>query len=161
MLHFFGTETKLYKDYEKVISQFAVEQALKSRISRRLAVIYDKMIYADMIDSALAKALPSLLRSYRIRCSNPQMKYVVACYEELTEEAVYLLENGIAYVPIFSNKVTLLFQDSYGNRYTQISHIKTRALNKPELEERCFELEPKQPMLLLAACKKTVDLPPK
>ena len=157
VLHFFGTETKLYKDYEKVISQFAVEQALKSRISRRLAVIYDKMIYADMIDSALAKALPSLLRSYRIRCSNPQMKYVVACYEELTEEAVYLLENGIAYVPIFSNKVTLLFQDSYGNRYTQISHIKTRALNKPELEERCFELEPKQPMLLLAACKKTVD----
>ena len=44
-----------------------MEQALESRISSRLAVIYEEMIYADMIDSALARALPALLRSYRIR----------------------------------------------------------------------------------------------
>lgn len=153
IVRYVSEESTVYQEYERPISQFAVEQALQSRISSRLAVIYDEMIYADMIDPALAKALPALLRSYRISCSNRQMKYVVLCYEELTDEAVYPLEDGVAYVPIFSREVRILFQDAYGNRYTGISHVKTRILDKPELENRCFELEPDQPMLLLAACK--------
>jgi len=153
IIRYVSTESPVYKEYERPISQFAVEQALESRISSRLAVIYEEMIYADMIDPALAKALPALLRSYRISCSNRQMKYVVVCYEELTEEAVYPLEDGVAYVPIFSKEVSILFQDAYGNRYTGIGYVKTRALDRPELEKRCFEMEPDQPMLLLAACK--------
>ncbi len=157
MIRYVGGETALYKEYERSISQFAVEQALESRISRRLAVIYEEMIYPDMVDSGLARVLPSILRSYRISCRNPQMKYVVVCYEELAEEAVYPLEDGIAYVPIFSGEVTLLFQDAYGNRYTKISHVKTRVLDRPELEKRCFELDPAQPMLLLAACREAAS----
>lgn len=156
IIRYVSAESSVYKEYERSISQFAVEQALESRISSRLAVIYEEMIYADMIDSALAKALPALLRSYRISCQNRRMKYVVICYEELTEEAVYPLEDGVAYVPIFSKEVNILFQDAYGNRYTGIGHIKTRVLDKPELEKRCFEMEPDQPMLLLAACKEAV-----
>ncbi len=157
IISYVSTESSVYKEYERAISQFAVEQALESRISSRLAVIYEEMIYADMIDSALAKALPALLRSYRISCKNQRMKYVVVCYEELTEEAVYPLEDGVAYVPIFSKEVSILFQDAYGNRYTGIGHVKTRALDKPELEKRCFEMEPDQPMLLLAACKEAAE----
>ncbi len=153
IIRYVSTESTVYQEYERSISQFAVEQALESRISSRLAVIYEEMIYADMIDAALARAMPALLRSYRISCSNRRMKYVVVCYEELTEEAVYPLEDGVAYVPIYSREVKLLFQDAYGNRYTGIGHVKTRVLDKPELEKRCFELEPDQPMLLLAACK--------
>ncbi|MCI9047542.1 MAG: hypothetical protein HFG71_09765 [Hungatella sp.] len=153
LIRYVSAESSVYKEYERSISQFAVEQALESRISSRLAVIYEEMIYADMIDSALARALPALLRSYRISCSNRRMKYVVICYEELTEEAVYPLEDGVVYVPIFSKEVRILFQDAYGNRYTGIGHVKTRVLDKPELEKRCFEMEPDQPMLLLAACK--------
>lgn len=153
IISYVSSESSVYKEYERAISQFAVEQALESRISSRLAVIYNEMIYADMIDSALAKALPALLRSYRISCLNQRMKYVVICYEELTEEAVYALEDGVAYVPIFSKEVSILFQDAYGNRYTGIGFVKTRVMDKPELEKRCFEMEPDQPMLLLAACK--------
>ncbi|MCI8886953.1 MAG: hypothetical protein HFG70_02595 [Hungatella sp.] len=156
IISYVSGESSLYQEYERNISQFAVEQILKSRINRRLAVIYQEMIYPDMVDSAIAKVLPSILRSYRVSCKNPQMKYVVVCYEELTDEAVYPLENGIAYVPIFSGEVTLLFQDAYGNRYTQMGHIKTRVLDQPELEKKCFELQPDHPMLLLAACKDAV-----
>lgn len=155
IIRYVNPNTDLYQEYERAISQFAVEQALQSGINRRLAAIYREMIYADMIDPALARTLPSLLRSYRISCQNPLMKYVVVCYEELTEEGVYPLDKGVAYVPIFSRDVKILFQDAYGNRYTRMSHVKTRAMELPELEKRCFELEPDQPMLLLAACKET------
>ena len=153
IISYVSADSSLYKEYERTISQFAVEQALKSQISRRLAVIYNEMIYPDMVDSSLARVLPSIIKSYRIVCKNPQMRYVVACYEELTDEAVYPLKDGAAYVPIFSKEVTILFQDAYGNRYTSISHVKTRILDKPELEKRCFELDPDHPMLLLEACK--------
>lgn len=157
LVRYVSSESSVYKEYERSISQFAVEQALESRISSRLAVIYEEMIYADMIDSALARTLPALLWSYRISCSNKRMKYVVICYEELTEEAVYPLEDGVVYVPIFSREVRILFQDAYGNRYTGIGYVKTRVLDKPELEKRCFEMEPDQPMLLLAACKEAAE----
>lgn len=153
MIRYVSKESSIYQEYEMDISRFAVEQALQSRINRRLAVIYNEMIYPDMVDSAIARVLPALLRSYRVSCSNPLMKYVVVCYEELTEETVHPLENGVAYVPIFSKEVSILFQDAYGNRYTQIGHVKTRAMDKPELEKKCFELDPEHPMLLLAACK--------
>ena len=138
MIRYVSTESSLYQDYQMDISRFAVEQALESRINRRLANIYNEMIYPDMVDSGLARVLPALLRSYRISCRNPQMKYVVVCYEELTEETVHVLENGVAYVPIFSKEVSILFQDAYGNRYTQMSHVKIRAMDKEELEKKCF-----------------------
>ncbi|MCI9501989.1 MAG: hypothetical protein HFG76_08335 [Hungatella sp.] len=157
MIRYVSTESSLYQDYQMDISRFAVEQALESRINRRLANIYNEMIYPDMVDSGLARVLPALLRSYRISCRNPQMKYVVVCYEELTEETVHVLENGVAYVPIFSKEVSILFQDAYGNRYTQMSHVKIRAMDKEELEKKCFELDPEHPMLLLAACKDVLE----
>ncbi|MCI8664500.1 MAG: hypothetical protein HFG69_14840 [Hungatella sp.] len=153
IIRYVSTESSLYQEFERTISQFAVEQALNSRISRRLAAIYDEMIYPDMVDSSLARVLPSILRSYRIVCKNPQMRHVVVCYEELTDEGVYPLKDQAAYVPIFSKEVTIMFQDAYGNRYTGINHVKTRILDKPELEKKCFELDPDHPMLLLAACK--------
>ena len=59
LIRYVSAESSVYKEYERSISQFAVEQALESRISSRLAVIYEEMIYADMIDSALARALPA------------------------------------------------------------------------------------------------------
>ncbi len=157
MIRYVSKESSLYQEYEMDISRFAVEQVLESRINRRLAVIYNEMIYPDMVDSAIARVLPALLKSYRISCRNPLMKYVVVCYEELTEETVHPLENGVAYVPIFSREVSILFQDAYGNRYTQIGFVKTRAMDKPELEKRCFELDPEHPMLLLEACKEEVS----
>lgn len=50
--------------------------------------------------------LPGILKSCRIVCEDPRMKYVILRYEELWEEEAYLLENGAAYVPIFSRPKT-------------------------------------------------------
>lgn len=156
IIRYVSAESPLYQEYEREISRFAVEELLKSRINRRLAVIYEEMIYPDMVDSAIARVLPTVLRTYRIVCGNPQMRYVAVCCEEVAEEDVYPLQDGVAYVPIFSKEMVLFFQDAYGNRYTGISHRKTRILDKPELEKRCFELDPEHPMLLLSACREAM-----
>ena len=132
----------LYEAYERDIEKFATEQLFESRIGSNLAVIYEHMIYKDVIDLPMAKVLPSILRSYRVECKNVKMKYVIVCYEELQEEDAFLLDDGVAYVPLFSEHSILLFQDAFGNRYSTVPYEKTPVMDKPDLEARCFELYP-------------------
>lgn len=153
VLRYLDTETRLYQEYEREIEKFAIQQLLAGRIDSRLAVIYDRMIYKDMIDLPVARVLPGILKSYRISCSRKDMKYVVVCYEELQEEGIYPLVDGTAYVPLFSRQNLILFQDLYGNRYANVSFTKISVMDKPELEKRCFEIYAEHPMLLLEACR--------
>lgn len=146
----------LYQAYERTIEKFATEQLFESRINNRLAAIYERMILKEVIDLPMAMVLPSILRSYRVECSNPKMKYVIVCYEEMTEEDAFLLENGVAYVPLFSEHSILLFQDAFGNRYANVPYKKDPVMDRPELEERCFELYPEHSMLRLRACDKVL-----
>ncbi len=146
----------LYEAYERDIEKFATEQLFESRINSQLAVIYEHMIFKDVIDLPMAKVLPAILRSFRVECKNPGMKYVVVRYEEMTDEDVYLLDDGVAYVPLFSENTILLFQDAFGNRYSTVPYEKEAVMDKPDLEERCFELYPDHPMLRLSACQEII-----
>ena len=58
----------------------------------------------------------------------------------------------------FSSHPVLLFQDEYGNRYTDVSYRKQQTMleNRKELEERCYDISPEQPMLLLERCSAIV-----
>ncbi|MDO5416120.1 MAG: DUF5717 family protein [Lachnospiraceae bacterium] len=154
ILLFMNPSSKLYQAYERDMEQFAMEQLFESRINSRLAVIYDHMIFKEMIDQPIARVLPAVLRSYRISCRNRQMKYVIVRYEELTKEDAYLLTDGVAYVPLFSEKTVILFQDAFGNRYADVQYLKTPVMDKSELEKRCFEVYPQHPELCLAACRR-------
>ncbi len=156
VLEYLDRTGSLYQEYERAIEKFATEQLFQSQINSNLAVIYDHMLYRDVIDVPMAKVLPSILRSYRVECSNPKMKYVIVRYEEKLDEEAFLLEEGVAYVPLFSENRILLFQDSYGNRYTNTPYVKTQVMNKPELEKRCFELYSDHSMLRLQACSQVM-----
>ena len=142
----------LYQAYERVIEKFATEQLFESRIDNYLAAIYERMVLKEVVDLSMAKVLPSILRSYRVECSNKKMKYVIVCYEEMTQEDAFLLNDGVAYVPLFSEHSILLFQDAYGNRYANIPYKKDPVMERNELEERCFELYPEHSMLRLRVC---------
>lgn len=163
VLTYLKLEDPIYQAYERDIEKFATEQLFESRINSRLAVIYEHMIFTEVIDVPMARVLPAILRSYRVECKNPRMKYVIVCYEEMTEEDAFLLEDGVAYVPLFSGRSVLLFQDAFGNRYSCVPYEKKPVMEKPELEARCFELYPEHPMLRLAACgqilEKGIDTP--
>ena len=154
MIRYMDRESKVYQEYEKVMGAFAVEQVLKARIGRNLAVIYDAMIYPGMIDGPVAQILPSILNSRRIACEDKRMRNVIVCYEELTEQGVYPIRGGVAYVPVYFDGSRLLFEDAYGNRYTNVKHEETAVMNRPELANRCFEVYPEHAMLLLGACRK-------
>lgn len=160
ILKYMKPDAPIYQQYERDIEQFTMEQLLKSRINRRLVVLYQHMIYREMIDEKVARVLPSILKSFRIRLKNPNMKYVIVCYEELQEEDAFPIRDGVAYVPLFLERSVLLFQDEYGNRYANIPHRKSPAMEKEEikdLEEQCYEIFPGHPMLRMQECGEIVD----
>lgn len=157
ILTYLKPESQIYREYERDMEKFTMEQVFQGKVNRRLATLYEHMLYKDMIDIPVARILPSILRSYRIECKNPLMKYVIVCPEEMNGEEAYALQNGVAYVPLFSDKYVLVFQDGFGNRYMDVRYLKTRVMNRPDLESRCFVVYPEHPMLLLADVRKIVD----
>ena len=157
ILEYMNPSAELYQSYTRHMEQFAMEQLFQSRINRSLAVIYEHMIYKDMIDSRVARVLPGILKSCRIRCGDSRMKYVIVRYEELEDEEAFLLEDQSAYVPLFSERSVLLFQDAYGNRYLDVKHWKVSVMDRPELLAQCYEVYPDHPMLKLSECRDIVN----
>ena len=157
ILEYMNPSAELYQNYTRHMEQFAMEQLFQSRINRSLAVIYEHMIYKDMIDSRVARVLPGILKSCRIRCGDSRMKYVIVRYEELEDEEAFLLEDQSAYVPLFSERSVLLFQDAYGNRYLDVKHWKVSVMYRPELLAQCYEVYPDHPMLKLSECRDIVN----
>lgn len=162
IIRYMSPEHSLYRQYEREIEQFTMEQLLKSRVNRQLAVLYEHMIYKEMIDERVARVLPAILKSYRVRVDNPNIKYVIVCYEELEKEDAFPVRDGAAYVPLFSQRTLLLFQDAYGNRYANIRHHRLPAMDTAaervrELEEQCYEIYPDHPMLRMQKCGEIVE----
>lgn len=146
-------DSDVYRLYERTIEQFALEQLFAGRVSHSLAVIYKYMIYKELIDPQMARALPSVLMSRLIVCHDTAMQCVVVRHEELMTEDIYHLTEGVAYVPLFSERDVILFQDSYGNRYLNINYEKQPVMEgTDELLECCFEVYPNHPALFVGAC---------
>lgn len=145
----FGPEWETYDRFSHQIQDYAVEALLNGRIDERLALLYDRMILPDMVDERIAEVLPGILRANRITTEDPEMYAVVVCCQELNGETVVPLKNGTAYVPLFMEQEEILFQDAFGNRYTDIAYQKTQVWEKPELLEKCLQILPAHPMLKL------------
>lgn len=157
ILRYMNPSSKLYGAYTRDMEQFAMEQLFQYRIDSQLAVLYEHMIYKDMIDERIARVLPGILKSCRIQCEDARMKYVIVRCEELDQEKAYLLENGCAYVPVFSKNIVLLFQDAYGSRYLDVKHRRIPVMDKPELLEQCSAIYSEHPMLKLGACLQVLE----
>lgn len=151
-------ESEIYHDYKRSIEQFAIEQLFAGRINNELAVIYQDILYEELIDRQLARTLPEILCSHRILCREPGMQYVVVRHAELMREDAYSLWEGEAYVPLFSERDVIQFQDSYGNRYINVNYEKTPVMRDVKhLLNLCFQMYQEHPVLLIEACYEIIE----
>ena len=83
------------------------------------------------------------------------MKYVVVRHEEQMTEDAYVLNEGTAYVPLFSERDLVLFQDENETRYARVNcAIQPVFTDMEELLQTCFEMNPMHPFLFMNACAK-------
>ena len=136
-----------YGVYFYEIERFALAQLRQGKMDRYLAYIYAYIIKEEMIDADLAKTIPAVLSSYVIYCDNPEMRSVILIYPELKGETHYPLEEGITYMPIFSDSAVLLLEDGEGNRYAGDGLQKSKIVDMPRIVEHCYRLYPGHIML--------------
>lgn len=148
----------IYRTYERAMEQFALEQLFAGHIDEKLAVIYQHMIYSDLIDAQLARVLPGVLKSYWISCFDPSICYVAVRHEELTKEELYPVRDGQAFVPLYSERDVIFFQDAFGRRYLNLPYKKQPMMaNTEELMNCCFASCPEHPVLFALSCRAAME----
>lgn len=122
---------ELYAGYHGRIERFVLEQIQKEHINRHLAYLYQEFLTPGMIGEQTAPALAKLLFAHMIRVETPFIQKVIVCQPGNLMEQEYALQNGSAWVPLYGNEYTLLFEDGEGNRYTKNVVFITERLLRP------------------------------
>ena len=139
----------IYHNYLSVMEQFLVDQLYIGNMSGELAVIYQDILKSTIINTDIAKNLPDIVLTYELTCDDPDMKEVVVIHKETTGESVYKLNNQKAYVHIYTQEPVILFVDTFGKRYANITYKLVQLLKMQEYLKQCFELHKDNKNLLL------------
>lgn len=123
--------TELYESYRETIEQFVVEQIQKNRINGDLAYLYKEVLVPRIITEPVAEALARLLFVNLIQTERKDIRQVIVYQPWADTEYQYPMSDGIAWVPLFGNDYTVLFEDGNRNRYAAgVAHT-TRKLMIP------------------------------
>lgn len=143
-------EKELWEEYRKQIEDFALGKLFAGRVNRRLAVLYKEVLCSGMVDRRLAAVLPGILNTQRIRVDTAGIKAVLVLYPELSDMERVRVDEGCAYVPVYSEDAVFLFEDAYENRFAAVSWRSERVCEMPKLMELCVQLDPEGPVPLLS-----------
>lgn len=112
-----STEPELYISYKDEIEKFAFRMIVEGRINKNLSTIYKQVINDEFVTEELAKKLSSLIFMHRIIVDRDDLTRVVVfqCRENI--EKSYPIINKEAFIPIYANDFTILFEDGLSNRY--------------------------------------------
>lgn len=146
-------DSELFASYEPQIRDLCMSALFERRIDERLAVIYDHVLYPNMIDRKAAEILPDILKSCRISLEDERVRSVVLHFPELAYEERFPVKKGAAYVPVYFEDTEIGFADRNGRVLKDIAFKKESLLERPDLLRRCFEIYPDHPMLKLAAAR--------
>lgn len=139
-----------FQIYQNAIREFTLNQLYEHHVNSDLALLYEAFLTAENIKDRIAKELPYILFTHRIRCSNRNMDRVVVVHDEGSGEMVYNLVNGEADIHIGTPNYRLYFVDKSGFYHGDtISYKLEKVMNLDSMAESCYENGSEHPVLLL------------
>lgn len=109
---------EIYETYIDRIREFAVDAILKKNVNKDAAMVVRFALEDMPITEELALALSDYIFMHKITVHDDKIKKVAVYQYKEAVETSYIVEDGVAYVPIFNRDYALLFEDSFSNRYT-------------------------------------------
>ena len=151
-------DSEIYMHYERAMSSFAISNALKLMMDDELAVIYDRMIYPDIIDERAAAVLPDIFKCCRIETKDGRADYLTVSYDGLEAAVRADISGNVCFVPVYFKDARLRFfafggQNGVRELTEDISYELKSVFERPDIMRRCFELDPQHEMLLLSAAR--------
>lgn len=121
----------LYEAQHFKIEEFVLNMIREGRINRNLAYLYKEIITTQMVDEELAMNLSGLVYTCEVTVDDKRMQQVIVYHPMEISEHRYPITEGIAFVPLYGEDYTLLFEDSSGNRYASEVKFDVRRLMPP------------------------------
>lgn len=146
-------DPETYKSYRPAMERFMVDQLALGRISRDLALIYDTFLTKAIMNKRMADGLARAIFTYELKCDIARMKSVIVIHSQLKNEIRSVIQDGKAYVQLYTGDYRILFEDEEGNRYaSEIPYTLTKLMDRPAFREYCRELCPDNAGLVLNSC---------
>lgn len=122
---------EVYASYSDRIREFAIDEIKKEHINSDLVSIY-KFILTTMPGlEDIAEALSRIIFMHKIEIKDPAIQKVIVYQNRENYETSYAVNNGVVYVPLYNRDFTLLFEDSFTNRYMKTVEYDLQKLMVP------------------------------
>lgn len=119
--------------YEERVESFIREQLAKGRADKALMYLYRRFVNVDMLDTKLAHDLTPMLFMCEVKAPSPDYTKAVLIYDRIIGEAVYPIKEGVAYMPIYCDDYTIMFENAAGTRFHSDSLLKPDYLFHDEI----------------------------
>lgn len=153
----YKNDAQFYEAYRERIQKYAVSQLEAGNFSGKMAVLYQNFFHGDIVDDELAKVLPDLLFTKKITTKLKFARRAVVQYAQLRQEISRPVENGTAWIPVYMDSAAVVFEDEYGNRYTDWNSKTEDAYEDEEVLKRCIQLYPKHLMRRLTEAEQITN----
>jgi hypothetical protein len=115
VLHQKEDETS-YINYAKTMREFALDALKKKKINDDYAVLY-KQFFIPPRDAETAALLSEVLFMRKVKVSDPAVRRVIVSGTALKEEESAPVREGIAYVKMYNDSESVIFEDVNQRRY--------------------------------------------
>lgn len=96
--------------YEDEIKNFGYEQLCMDRIDENLTLIYKYIWDIHLLDNNTAESMVNLMFTYKVKCLDKNVRYVIVKHKELTLIDRYPIVDDIAYITMFTKGCVLAFE---------------------------------------------------
>ena len=112
-----GSFPEIALSYTENLEDFVREQIALGHINPHLIKLYKKILVPAVMDVKFANDAAVMIFMHEVTVEDANVHRVVVIHDHLRGEVSYPVENGKAYVPIYSIFYRILYEDVYGNRY--------------------------------------------
>lgn len=143
----------IYRMYRTRLRNFAVRLLEEGRISENCAILY-RNFFLHPHDGRTATLLSRVLFTHTIAVDDPGYRKVIVCSEAMKEEISAPVENGRAYLPVYTKDCRILFEDQKRRRVaTGVSYEMEPLFDVRESIADCNAQNVRHTGLLLATCR--------
>lgn len=118
VLHRRARYPEIALSYGETVEEFVKEQILAGHVNKNLAYLYRRIVNKEyLLEENIADAYVPMLFTREIKVDNPTIRNVIVIHDKITGEQTYPVEDGVAYVPIYSENYHLILEDGRKNRF--------------------------------------------
>lgn len=136
-------QPEVYQKYRRTMEQFAMEQIEAGHMNDNLAVIYDEMLEAGILNKDLSEKLASILFTHKFTCLDLDIVQITVVQKQLKEVETIPVSGKTAYFRAYTDDYCLILEDTHGNRFCESILYQDETLMRPEKYiSQCLKLTP-------------------